>query len=444
MSKRINTRILLSVSLILFAVVTIAGATFAFFSDTETSTGNVLAAGELDLQIDNTSYYRGELNTGTTWQLADLDDGNGPADGAYLFFDFSDLKPSDWGEDTISLHVQNDAWLCADLTLTANEENSCTEPEELDELACTEDEIGELGENIEFVFWTDDGDNVLETDEAENIILEGLAQDVLDSEIILADATTNNVGGEDGDPMTASVTHYIAKAWCFGDLGLEPLSPSDDNTPANSTGGITCDGDLLDNSTQTDRITADIEFHAEQSRNNPGFTCSPVEVSCEANDIQYASDFSDNNQGDRKDFGAILANRTDPIAMFGAPQTSGDASDVGFPPGSFFALGFTGGNIVLVFNDVFYKNPSGNDLKVFEVTGGTYPDELVKVEVSLNGTDWSTASPNPGLRDAGFEMSIPSAKFVRLTEASDIDLFPDDADGYDVDAIQTFCKVQPN
>ena len=48
----------------MIAVVAIiaVGATGAFFSDTETSTGNTFAAGAIDLGVDNTSYYNGQPN----------------------------------------------------------------------------------------------------------------------------------------------------------------------------------------------------------------------------------------------------------------------------------------------------------------------------------------------------------------------------------------------
>ena len=113
-------------------------ATGAYFSDTETSTGNTLTAGEIDLIVDNHSYIdqTGEglvENPGTTWRADDL---NG---SEHLFFDFEDLKPGDLGEDTISLHVSsNPAWICADVKLTANDDVSCTEPELGDDLACTD------------------------------------------------------------------------------------------------------------------------------------------------------------------------------------------------------------------------------------------------------------------------------------------------------------------
>ena len=50
-------RILLSLGMIVFIGAVVAGATGAFFSDTETSSGNTFAAGELDLKIDSESHF---------------------------------------------------------------------------------------------------------------------------------------------------------------------------------------------------------------------------------------------------------------------------------------------------------------------------------------------------------------------------------------------------
>src|SRR3990167_7626988 len=99
-------KIITSLSVIVAVSAIAIGATNAFLSDTELSTGNVFAAGAIDLKIDNESYYNGKVSTSTSWQLSDLSQG-------LLFFDFRDLKPDDEGEDTISLHVDNnDAYLC--------------------------------------------------------------------------------------------------------------------------------------------------------------------------------------------------------------------------------------------------------------------------------------------------------------------------------------------
>ena len=45
------------------------------------------------------------------------------------------------------------------------------------------------------------------------------------------------------------------------------------NGPDFRTAGFICNGSSLDNSTQTDSLTADVSFEAVQSRNNPNFLC---------------------------------------------------------------------------------------------------------------------------------------------------------------------------
>ena len=59
-------RILLSLGMIVFVGGVVAGATGAFFSDTETSTGNTFAAGEIDLTVDSTAHYAGLICDSTT------------------------------------------------------------------------------------------------------------------------------------------------------------------------------------------------------------------------------------------------------------------------------------------------------------------------------------------------------------------------------------------
>ena len=212
-------RLLLSLFTIGVVTTLVFGITQAFFSDTETSQNNVLAAGKLDLKIDNTSYLNHAVSPTTTWTLKDLTSSD-------LFFNFNDLKPGDEGEDTISIHVDdNDAWACMEMTLTKNDDNTCTEPELIDDPTCSEPNSdllnGELGGLLNFIFWTDDGDNVLEVDEP--IIASGSASTVLDSNIVLADSATNNVGGAIGDPLEGGQTYNIGKAWCFGTLTQNPV-----------------------------------------------------------------------------------------------------------------------------------------------------------------------------------------------------------------------------
>src|SRR3990167_7962400 len=276
-------KIITSLSVIVAVSAIAIGATNAFLSDTETSSGNTFAAGAIDLKIDNESYYNGAVSALTSWVASDL--GNG-----LLFFNFLDLKPDDEGEDTISLHVNdNDAYLCMDMTLTSNDDKSSNEPEleagdDPEDTNLTWD--GELADALQMFWWADDGDNVYE--EGENQITQGV-KNVTNMfgpdhsfSVPLADSlnniwTPNNLG-----PVPGDTTVYIAKAWCFGTLGLASLGQdgvvTDGPLLPNRVGtGVPCDGTGLGNITQTDGVTLDLAFRAVQSRHIPDYVCNDGE-----------------------------------------------------------------------------------------------------------------------------------------------------------------------
>src|SRR3990167_7936458 len=139
----VNSKILLSGAAIAAAAALIIGATFAFFSDTETSTNNTFTAGAIDLKVDSECHrYEfvgespnnpdgyvdvgcdGETEEFGNWSEDDLDL------GVHKFFNFTDLKPGDRGEDTISLHVYtNDAWGRLIIDNLIDKDVDCTEPE---------------------------------------------------------------------------------------------------------------------------------------------------------------------------------------------------------------------------------------------------------------------------------------------------------------------------
>jgi len=268
-------KILISLSVIAVVAAVVVGGTIAYFSDTETSTGNTFTAGAIDLKIDNESYVTdkdGQLvrSPETSWCLKDLAEGD-------LFFDFHDLKPGDLGEDTISLHVNsNDAWACMSVNITATPENGETEPEALLD---DQGDQGELQDELYFAFWADDGDNVYEDNEV--IFKEGLAKDIFDgTRWALADSQ-HNVWGETG-PIPGGVdnepVYYIGKVWCYGELMKTPLSPDSGGDPLTRGTGFTCNGEPVTNISQTDEVVADVEFYAEQARNNPNFLCDEPEI----------------------------------------------------------------------------------------------------------------------------------------------------------------------
>ena len=231
------------VSLIVTGVVValVSGATFAFFSDTETSTGNTFTAGSIDLKIDF------ECSTpGCGWTLRDL---NGEA-----FFRECDIKPGDWGEATISWHVYgNNAWgrLRFDVV---NYENDCTEPESEVDTTCGSpgNGEGELIDYLLFTVWMDEGSYEgwqctggvgsceADPEEGDNV-LNGI------EEPIVANESLSNIIDDGGIELPvelqASTTYY---------LGVEWRVPTD-----------------VGNIIQSDSLVGSIIMEVVQSKNNP-------------------------------------------------------------------------------------------------------------------------------------------------------------------------------
>ena len=292
-------KILYGLSIIVAVTAVVVGATTAFYNDEETSSGNVLAAGSIDLGIDNHSYYNGVLNDETTWRIdydiEDLFDGQGnPILAPKLFFNFDDLKPGDWGEDTISLHVKdNESWLCADVTLTSDNDNGINEPEGDDgdvTNGVNNDGIGggELADAVNFYWWADDGDNVFET--CGGVVLPNGQQCVEETllpagpmgalnvgqtaTVALADSVNNIWTNQPNNPLYPEDVRFVGKAWCFGD-GPFVAHPQDGGNQQSGPDDrpVVCDGSNENNLTQTDSMTVDITFRAEQFRHQPNFTC---------------------------------------------------------------------------------------------------------------------------------------------------------------------------
>ncbi len=284
-------RILLSGVLIVGAISALIFGTQAFFSDTETSSNNTFVAGSIDLKVGNASYLiRDGLVSSisaSTWSLTDLED--------ELFFNLEDFKPGDMTEDTISLRVDdNDSYLCMDIELTGAAENVATTPEtnDGDDLA-NGNWDGELDDELSYMFWADDGDNVLEENEADGFLIAGKASEFLQGDdnggirFPLADTTLNiwkaSTAGPGDDftgPVTGEEEYFIGQAWCYGELApLDPVVTQDNLTTEGpmirNTTGLECEGILVTNVSQTDSMEGNVSFYAEQSRNNPDFVCNP-------------------------------------------------------------------------------------------------------------------------------------------------------------------------
>ncbi len=175
--------------------------TTAYFSDEETFGNNTLTAGELDLKLDYRATYAGgpgrlaELDAlypdfdveeedgvyllgevpdvGTfSWpeevqerDLCDPELGLVDGDGVPVFT-LEDVKPGDYGEVTVSLHIcDNPSWVWMFGDLTSNAESGLSEPESIvDESGGDPGEgAGELADAIDVTMWYDeDCDNVFE------------------------------------------------------------------------------------------------------------------------------------------------------------------------------------------------------------------------------------------------------------------------------------------
>lgn len=235
-----NKEILLSLIAISTVVALVSGATFAFFQDTETSSGNTFSAGSLDLKIDFQC-----PEPGCDWGLRDL---NGES-----FFKECDIKPGDSGEVTISWHVyDNNAWARIRLADLIDYENGCTEPEEKIDDTCGDPGLGEgeLDDNLIFTLWMDEGsvsgwqcpensNGPCEADPQEgDNILNGV-------ETVLAEKTASELvnGVELPYELTASTTYYLGMKW---------------EVPADT-------GNII----QGDSLVGKIVMEVVQSKNNP-------------------------------------------------------------------------------------------------------------------------------------------------------------------------------
>lgn len=292
-------KILLSLLSIGAVAVVAVAATGAFFSDTETSTGNTFTAGQLDLKIDSEAHYAGLVCTGnpnTFWQDDPADPNlttrpdlvGDPCGGTWnerdltneKFFNLTDIKPGDDGENTISLHViNNDAWGRLKIENDVDAENGCGGEEVAVDPNCGTEAppFGEMQNNMQFFIWLDEGGVngfqcagvvrcTADTTEGDNIQQGG--------ELTLVTPGTLDEGGETLNIYTGLIAAYTLNV-CTGDGSSTADCP-----------GLTSDGhmvgsityyfglgwelpDTVGNDVQTDSLTADLKFEVEQYRNNP-------------------------------------------------------------------------------------------------------------------------------------------------------------------------------
>jgi predicted ribosomally synthesized peptide with SipW-like signal peptide len=229
-----SKKILISLSVIGVIAAIAIGATTAYFSNTETSSGNTFIAGAIDLKVDSKCTYNGEPVSSCNFEPSDLD--------GTAIFNLNDVKPGDEGEDTISLHVDtNPAWICAEISNITNMENGCNPPEAKVDTTCDNpgEDDGELWDNLYFNIWMDDDcDNVPEEGELPYLVENAKATDI---KWPIADSTTG------GQPIQNA---------CIGVAWYVPGT--------------------VENEIQSDSVSGDVTFKAYQARNNTPFYCYPV------------------------------------------------------------------------------------------------------------------------------------------------------------------------
>lgn len=184
----------------------------------------------------------------------------------------------------------------------------------------------------------------------------------------------------------------------------------------------------------------EIDLKIDSTAHYNAWICDGEHWQCEPWADQNVSE----NQGLRKNGTPVLANRSDPTEVLGVAESTGVPFDPQVIPYTFFSLGF-GGSITVKFDNLIINGP-GNDLKIYEITGGSsYPDENAMIEASMDGVTWVTIAPSI-LRDAEVDLgSLTEAQYIRVTDVSNIAPFEPEADGYDLDAIKALhCAGEPN
>ncbi len=217
-----KSKILASIMAIGLAAMMAGAGALAVFSDTEASRGNTFTAGELDLKIDAESEYYRDGDLYETISLEEDDYGNIEMEqNPGVIFDFSDVKPGDWGKAEISLHVyDNPAHIWMSVPTLVDREVSVNEPE-LEAGDNPESEVGELSQNIQ----------VTVLDWADSEVFSGTLNEL------------HNLDNAYLGVIDNCTTYWLTMEW---EVPVE-----------------------VGNIIQSDSVEFDIEFYAEQERNNP-------------------------------------------------------------------------------------------------------------------------------------------------------------------------------
>jgi hypothetical protein len=190
---------------------------------------------------------------------------------------------------------------------------------------------------------------------------------------------------------------------------------------------------------QGDVLTFTEEFFAIQVRHDPVVNLPDTGsgrfwdsgqrkcVDCQEDTETWVSQVISSSQGTLKNGGPITnSDRTDPLETLGPDDAA------------FFSLGVDG-TLTVAFSFPI-KNGAGDDLSIHEVTFGdrlTYPEEKALIDVSPDNSTWTTLGEATSLVAVNlFDLgALPEITYVRLTDTTDYGPHADNADGFEIDAI---------
>ena len=228
--------ILRSIAVIGFTgAVAYTGVTGAFFTDSESSVGNVFTAGTFTgIKIDSFgSLLNGSPVLGSNWTATDL--------STHKFFNFTELMPGDNGVRHISLHnvsTSEDMWVCLNKGTVAQ---------------------NALQNEIEVFAWRDlTPDHVYQPSTETAMTASPVKIKDMDK-LAFADSTIS--GSAIPHLTNPASTQHMSVAWCAGSMSVNHTS-----------GAITCSGSGM--TTQGGSYVADMIVYAEQVSNNGSFTCA--------------------------------------------------------------------------------------------------------------------------------------------------------------------------
>jgi uncharacterized repeat protein (TIGR01451 family) len=246
------------------------------------------------------------------------------------------------------------------------------------------------------------------------------------------------------DSSTGTLTYSID--WKVLGTGSIPVTITDTLPVGTTYVPLSADnGGIYDNPSRT--VTWSLGVHAAGDTGTVTFKATLDAALAMDQWAKTVVSFAQGKQANLTD--PVDVTRSDATQALGVAQSTGSLYDNPLPDyvGKFVSLGFTqantGGQIVVAFDHPVYNGP-GNDIQLYEITGGdNYPDEHAQISVSDDNTTWTDVGVQV-VRDGGVDLgAIPQANYVRVTDTSDKAQFEATADGYDVDGVRAL-QLVPN